>query len=113
VSGVPADSPQRVDLIIHTWRGNQDRIQAVAATGPDGTYGKGDVSHQIFICEQCRREVDPEGTDTVIGQELLLTRTMGADDQWIEGLKGYFHSGCTALFGRTIGDKKWVTASDR
>jgi hypothetical protein len=66
---------------------------------------------EFFICETCRQRIDPNAAGTVIGVEMTRSRTMGGEpEEWIEGLRGYFHARCTSQFGRVAGDRKWVPA---
>jgi hypothetical protein len=69
-------------------------------------------SGEFYLCEQCCQRIDPNDATTVVGVQMSRPRTMGGqDNDWIEGLNGYFHANCTAFFGRVVGDRMWVRAA--
>lgn len=99
-----------------TWGVAVTRNAPAAVHGATADYGARSLccmseTGDFYLCEQCRQRIDPNDESTVTGVEMSRPRTMGGDDNdWIEGLNGYFHSNCTALFGRVVGGRKWVRA---
>lgn len=52
------------------------------------------MTETIYICETCRDEVEPGARGIVEAHEMKFVGTMGQPDEWLEGLKVYFHQDC-------------------
>jgi hypothetical protein len=48
----------------------------------------------VYICETCRKEIDPDAPDSVRAVELRKTVAMGPTVKYLEGMGVFFHEDC-------------------